>query len=120
MSRFALVLLVVTTSILTGTLTAQEVVRADDDGPLPLERVTALTQSFQKSLDDSTNLIRQNPKSLKAYSQRGDAHFFLGQMKEAVADYDKMIELDDSEHFALAAGNRTFLRRSLGRRGGSV
>ena len=94
MSRFTLV---VTMSILTCVLAAQDTVRPDDEGPLPQERITEMTRSFQKMLDESTNLSKQNPKSLKAWSQRGDAHFFLGQMKEAVADYDRMIELDDNE-----------------------
>ena len=76
---------------------AQDATPTSDEGPLPPERVAELTKSLQKSLDDATDLIRQNPKSLRAYSQRGDAHFFLGQMSEAVTDYDRMIELDENE-----------------------
>ena len=53
-----------------------------------------LTTSFQKSFDESTLRIGKNPESLDGYSRRGDANFFLGRFKDAVADYDKMNELD--------------------------
>ena len=83
--------------LFAGTLAAQDKIDSAAEGPLSAERVAELTQSFEKSLDQSAEFIRENPKSLKGYSQRGDAYFFLGRMKEAVADYDRMIELDESE-----------------------
>jgi lipoprotein NlpI len=36
------------------------------------------------------------------YSERGDVHFFLGQFREAIADYDRMVALDpqlDASHW---------------------
>jgi lipoprotein NlpI len=91
------ILFITLTLFLASTLAAQENAPLKVEGPLSVDRVAELTKSFQKSLDESTELIQQNPKSLKGYSQRGDAHFFLGQMKEAVADYDRMIDLDENE-----------------------
>lgn len=41
-----------------------------------------------------TTQIEQKPKETSLYSRRGDAHFFRGQFKEAVADYRKMMELN--------------------------
>ena len=46
--------------------------------------------------------IDASPKDDKLYSQRGDARFFLGKFDEAVADYDKMVELKpelDASHW---------------------
>ena len=65
--------------------------------PLPDERTTELENAFQKLLDESSKLVAEKPNSLTGYSQRGDALFFLGRFKEAVADYDKMITLDEGE-----------------------
>jgi lipoprotein NlpI len=55
------------------------------------ERVTRLTAE-----------IAGQPEKFELYSQRGDALFFLGKFAEAVADYDRMVELDakqDASHW---------------------
>lgn len=70
---------------------------APDEAPLPEARIAELTKSFQKMLEESSRLVQEKPMSLEGYSQRGDAYFFLGQFKDAVADYDKMIELDETQ-----------------------
>ena len=54
-----------------------------DDASEWKERAAKLTQAIQAS-----------PQSLDLYSQRGDLRFFLGEFAAAVADYDKMVELD--------------------------
>ncbi|MFH1301452.1 MAG: hypothetical protein ABIK07_10355 [Planctomycetota bacterium] len=41
-----------------------------------------------------TAQIKQTPDETSLYSRRGDARYFRGQFKEAVADYDKMVELN--------------------------
>ena len=69
---------------------------ADEEDPLSPERVVELTKSFEKTLVESARIVRENPGSVGGYSQRGDACFFLGRFDEAVADYDKMIDLDES------------------------
>lgn len=45
--------------------------------------------------------IDREPKSVDLYSKRGDAYFFLGEFAKSVADYEKMVELDET----LAAGH---------------
>jgi len=48
--------------------------------------------------------IAADPRSVDAYSRRGDDHLFLGHFTEAVADFEKMIELDpaqDAQHWRL-------------------
>lgn len=74
----------------------------ENESPLSAARTAELEQSFQKSLDEASARITANPKALNDYSQRGDAYFFLGRFPEAVADYDKMINLDatqDTSHW---------------------
>ncbi len=53
-------------------------------------------------LDAAEKIVAADPQNVNGYSQRGDARFFLGQFAEAVADYDKMVELDaelDDSHW---------------------
>ncbi|WP_339727519.1 tetratricopeptide repeat protein [uncultured Gimesia sp.] len=45
-------------------------------------------------IEELTTQIKQMPKESALYSRRGDANFFQGEFKAAVADYDKMVELD--------------------------
>ena len=83
--------------VMTSALFADERDSGLGDPPLTQRRVAELVKSFTKSLDDSSNRIKESPQSIDAYSQRGDAHFFLGRFKDAVADYDKTIELDETQ-----------------------
>lgn len=76
---------------------AQEQLSDVESPPLSNEQITDLEQRFQKVLEESAVALEKNPKSLAAYSQHGDALFFLGRFKAAVSDYDKMIELDEAE-----------------------
>ena len=48
-------------------------------------------QNKTKSLSAA---IEKAPDRIALYSQRGDAHFFLSQFDKAVADYEKMVEID--------------------------
>lgn len=68
-----------------------------DAGPLSVDEVTQLTKSLEKLQGDTTKAIEANPRSLNAYSRRGDAFFFLGRFDDAVTDYDKMVELEESQ-----------------------
>jgi lipoprotein NlpI len=64
-----------------------------------------ISESDFKALkvDLSTQLAKANanlekmPDQVDLLSARGDAHLFLGHFAEAVADYEKMIQLDPSE-----------------------
>lgn len=49
---------------------------------------------FDAAISRATKRIEDNPRDIDGYSRRGDAHFFRGRFAEAVADYDRMIELD--------------------------
>ena len=65
--------------------------------PLSGQQTAELTKAFEKSQTEATAAIESNPKNLGAYSRRGDARFFLGQFDEAVADYDHMVKLDETQ-----------------------
>jgi len=64
--------------------------------PLSAEKLAALQSGWDQSIRDATGAIEKNPRDLNAFSRRGDAYFFAGKFKEAVADYDQMVELDPS------------------------
>lgn len=63
--------------------------------PLPPERVERMQKSFEKSAQELSDQIKNQPKEIDLYSQRGDALFFQGKFAAAVADYNHMVELDD-------------------------
>jgi lipoprotein NlpI len=69
----------------------------DEESPLTAERIAELTKSFEKNLAKSAARIESSPRSLDGFSQHADAQFFLGRFKEAVADYDRMVELDETQ-----------------------
>lgn len=49
---------------------------------------------WQKRAKTLSAAIEKMPDSIALYSQRGDAHFFLSEFDKAVADYEKMVEID--------------------------
>ena len=57
--------------------------------------------------------IELNPKDADAYNNRGAAKMKLKQYKEAIADYDKAIEL---KKMLKAYNNRGFAYRELGKK----
>lgn len=65
-----------------------------DDPPLTAEQRTRLAQELDESIRRFTVLSEKEPTSVNPYSSRGDAYFMRGNFKEAVADYEKMVELD--------------------------
>ena len=52
-----------------------------------------LNARFDKDIVRLTEEIAKAAKSVDLYSQRGDAYFYRGKFAEAVADYEKMVEL---------------------------
>ena len=64
--------------------------------PLGADETSVQAARWQSIVQQLTGQIAQNPRTVRLYSQRGDARFFLGQFPDAVADYDKMVELDAS------------------------
>jgi lipoprotein NlpI len=69
----------------------------------PTERA-ALLADLTSRIRGLARSIEQSPREPSLYSQRGDAHLFLGQFAAAVADFEKMIALDralDAPHWRL-------------------
>ena len=63
-----------------------------------------LLAGFAADLKKLDAEIAADPRSVEAYSRRGDCHLFLGHFTAAVADFEKMIELDpaqDAQHWRL-------------------
>lgn len=63
------------------------------DNPLSESARAALRQELDKTIQKLTDQIAADPKNVDLYSRRGDARFFRAQFKEAVQDYEKMVEL---------------------------
>jgi len=76
--------------------------------PLSQEQREALVKRLQRQNRDLTAAIQKSPDSVSLYSQRGDTHFFLGDFKQAIADYEQMVELDSSR-------DRSHWRRGIAR-----
>jgi lipoprotein NlpI len=53
----------------------------------------SMNAGFDKEIARLTEQIEKSPRTVDLYSRRGDANFFRGNFAEAVADYEKMVEL---------------------------
>lgn len=80
LARFGLV------AILLLLVTAEPAAGADDSRD-------KLNKRFDDEIVQFTEQIGKLPKSVDLYSIRGDAYFFRGKFVEAVADFEKMVEL---------------------------
>ena len=69
---------------------------AADPHPLAEDERKALSEKYALEEKNHSETIKVAPKNIEAYSRRGDARLFLGKFAGAVADYEKMIELDSS------------------------
>ncbi|HEV7402108.1 MAG TPA: tetratricopeptide repeat protein [Chthoniobacteraceae bacterium] len=66
--------------------------------------VAKMLGEFKAEVEQLDATLAKNPDSTRALSARGDAHLFLGQFPQAVADYEKMIAIDpslDAPHWRL-------------------
>ncbi len=70
---------------------------AADDHPLSAETREQLSAKFKADLAKLSEQIAADPKKVDLYSRRGDAYFFNGDFEKSVADYEKMVELDNSQ-----------------------
>lgn len=68
--------------------------QVDLSNPLKAKEVKERESAFRARLKSLDQKLSESPKAGDLYSKRGDAYFFLGDFKEAVADYEKMVELD--------------------------
>ena len=67
------------------------------------ERARRIAKWKEQVVADDAALAKE-PGAVGEYSARGDAHLFLGEFREAVADFEKMIALDaaqDAPHWRL-------------------
>lgn len=57
----------------------------------------ALLDAQSQRVKQLTIDLEKSPKSIDTYSQRGDAYFFLGEFDKSLADYEQMVQLDESQ-----------------------
>lgn len=70
--------------------------------PLSTREREQLAQKLDVTIADTTKRLRQDPRNVDLHSRRGDAYFFRGDFAKAVADYDRMVELNlelDASHW---------------------
>jgi tetratricopeptide (TPR) repeat protein len=51
----------------------------------------------RKAIEATTQIIAHDPKSFAALRLRADAHLGIGEHSEAIADFEKALEIDDSD-----------------------
>ena len=69
-------------------------VNGANESPLTGEERNAIRAEHQKAIKAADDVIQQMPEQIRAYSSRADARFFLAEFDGALADYEKMIELN--------------------------
>lgn len=93
---------VATLSILSILVLGASANREADDHPLSSEKRKTMKATWEKQVKQLTSQIKDQPDRVGFYSRRADTLFFLGQFDAAVADYEKMVELDkklDASHW---------------------
>jgi tetratricopeptide (TPR) repeat protein len=66
----------------------------------------AENKDYKQAIEYFTQAIELDPKDARFYNNRGDAKFQLKQHKEAIKDYDKVIELGSKNEYPSAYINR--------------
>lgn len=84
-----LIVAAVLTPALSSTVNAAD----PEEHPLSNERRELLQTVLQERAKQLSKTIDEEP-TVGAYSQRGDAYFFLADFDRALADYEKMVELN--------------------------
>ena len=67
----------------------------------------------ERGIEDLNKAIVLNPKSVLAYSSRGDAYFMLNRQDLAIVDYSRAIALDPMNVYAYSQRGRSY--RLLGK-----
>jgi len=65
--------------------------------PLSAEARRKMSVEFRAEIETLDAAIKEAPDNVGMYSRRGDANFFLGRFAESLADYEKMVELDERQ-----------------------
>jgi len=73
------------------------VVSGAEERALSQEERDALVIASKQTFERAEQAIARDPKATGGYSLRGDVHFFRGEFGKAVADYDQMVTLDESQ-----------------------
>jgi lipoprotein NlpI len=70
--------------------------------PLDAATLKTIRDAAEAAIESSGRLLAKDAANMQALSRRGDALFFLGRFREAVADYDAMVKVDaalDASHW---------------------
>ena len=54
---------------------------------------------YDRAIVDYTEAIRLNPQSVGGYNNRGNLHKGKGNLKDAIADYQRYIDLGGGEKY---------------------
>lgn len=65
--------------------------------PLAAAARKKMAVEFRAEIESLNAEIKETPDNAGLYSRRGDAYFFLGSFDESLADYEKMVELDERQ-----------------------
>ncbi len=71
--------------MLTSTMSA---------APPSTAQLTEMKQQWSRQITQASQTLKSDATNVNALSRRGDAYFFSGEFDKAVADYEKMVELD--------------------------
>ncbi len=82
------------TALFFAFSSGMQVNAADTVPPDRSQADVARDLKLDQLIAELTAKIKETPNETSLYSRRGDAYFFRGQFKAAVADYDKMVELN--------------------------
>jgi tetratricopeptide (TPR) repeat protein len=76
-----------------------------------------LTEQYDLAVGDYTVIIAAELEKIHSYQSRGSAHYKLGHYPEALADFNKVIELDPKNQEAF--NNRGFVKKNMGDKEGA-
>ena len=79
--------------VLLAVLCASNLLHAEDH-PLKKEDREELAENLKEGIDSYSKALKGDEKNVQLYSRRGDLRFFSGDFADAVADYEKMVELN--------------------------
>ena len=70
---------------------------AADEEPLGADERARMIAQWKEQIVVGDAALAKEPGAVGEYSARGDAHLFVGEFREAVADFEKMIALDAAQ-----------------------
>ena len=64
--------------------------------PFSESKLAELRTQWKQQITQATQTLDSDAKNLDALSRRGDAYFFSGEFRQALADYERMVKLQPS------------------------